>query len=146
VSASRSSSRWEPGAPDLAVEIVSRNEGDGIEWAEKLARYAELGVQELLRFDPEEAAGRRRRAWDRIEEDFVERAVEGDETPCVVLALHWVVRPIDAVPAGLRLAHDGGLVASPEEALDTARVVEVEGRLAAEARVRELEEELRRRG
>jgi Uma2 family endonuclease len=137
---------WERGAPDLAVEIISPNEGDGIEWDEKLARYAELGVQELLRFDPEEAAGQRLRAWDRIEGDFVERAVEGDGTPCVALALHWVVRPIDAVPVGLRLADDhGSLVASRAEALETACVVETEGRIAAEARVRELEEELRRR-
>src|SRR5580692_9728038 len=39
---------WEQGgAPQLAVEIISPNEGDGIAWDVKLARYGELGVEEL---------------------------------------------------------------------------------------------------
>jgi Uma2 family endonuclease len=131
---------WEHGAPDLAIEIISPNEGDGMAWDEKVARYAELGVEELLRFDPEEAPGRRLRAWDRIEGDFVERTVAGDDTPCVTLALHWVVCPVSGLPVGVRLADDEGTVlATREEALDAAR-------MAAEARVEELEEELRRRG
>src|SRR5271166_975229 len=33
---------WEHGgAPELAVEIISPNEGDGIAWDEKIARYHE---------------------------------------------------------------------------------------------------------
>jgi Uma2 family endonuclease len=32
--------------PELAVEIVSPNEGDGVTWDDKLARYHELGVKE----------------------------------------------------------------------------------------------------
>jgi Uma2 family endonuclease len=138
---------WERGAPDLAIEIIGPNEGDGMDWEEKLARYAELGVEELVRFDPEETSGPRVRAWDRVEGDFVERTVEGDTTPCVVLALHWVVRPVDTLPVGLRLADDeGNVVAARDEALDAARIAETERRIMAEARIRELEEELRRRG
>ena len=49
------------GAPDLAVEIVSPNEGDGVTWDDKLARYHELGVRELVRFDPDAPDGRRLR-------------------------------------------------------------------------------------
>ena len=52
-----------PFAPDLAVEIISPNEGDGVAWEEKLARYHDVGVKELLRFDPEESEGQRLRAW-----------------------------------------------------------------------------------
>lgn len=72
---------WERGGPpELAVEIISPNEGDGIDWDEKLARYHELGVEELLRFDPAEAEGRRLRAWDRLRDDLVERQVASDRT------------------------------------------------------------------
>ncbi len=46
------------GVPELAIEIISPNEGDGVAWEEKLARYHELGVRELVRFDPEEHEGR----------------------------------------------------------------------------------------
>jgi Uma2 family endonuclease len=127
---------WQRGAPELAVEVISPNEGDGIEWDEKLSRYAELGAQELLRFDPEEAPGHRLRAWDRLEGDFLERAVSQDRTPCVTLGLSWVVCPVETLTIGLRLEDDDAKrVATREE-------VEIEAR---EARIRELEEELRRR-
>jgi Uma2 family endonuclease len=130
----------EGGAPELAIEIVSPNEGDGVAWSEKLARYHELGVVELIRFDPEDPPGARLRAWDRIDEDLVERAVEAERTPCATLGLTWVVAPVGVEPIGLRLANaEGRLLESNEEALKDAKV-------AAEARVRELEEELRKRG
>ena len=68
------------GGPDLAVEIVSPNEGDGLTWDEKLARCHQLGVTELVRFDPGGAEGARLRVWDRVEEDLVERQIAGDRT------------------------------------------------------------------
>jgi Uma2 family endonuclease len=131
---------WEQGGvPELAVEIISPNEGDGVAWDEKLARYHELGVPELVRFDPELPEGQRLRVWDRVREDLVERRVDGDRTPCLALGLHWNVCPVEGQPAGLRLIDDaGGLLEAPEEA-------EARGRAAAEARVRELEAELARR-
>jgi Uma2 family endonuclease len=138
---------WErKGPPDLAVEIISPNEGDGVAWEEKLARYHELGVKELVRFDPEAPEGRRLRAWDRVREDLVERQLGGDRTPCLMLGLNWVVAMVEGEHAGLRLADDEGrLLEAPEEA-DTRRRLEAEGRAdAAEARVRELEAELARR-
>ncbi len=132
------------GTPELAVEIVSPSEGDGIAWDEKLARYHELGVKELVRFDPE-APGPRLRVWDRVREDLVERQIEGDRTPCLTLGLNWTVCPVGSEPVGLRLMDDAGrLLPVPEEAEAKARV-EAEARAgAAEARVRELEEQLRR--
>jgi Uma2 family endonuclease len=131
---------WEQaGVPDLAVEIVSPNEGDGIAWDDKLARYHELGVKELVRFDPEAAEGRRLRAWDRVREDLVEREVAGDSTPCLTVGPSWTVRPVEGQPAGLRLVDDAGqLLEVPEEA-------EARHRAIAEARVRELEAEIERR-
>jgi Uma2 family endonuclease len=130
---------WEQGgAPDLAVEIVSPNEGDGVPWDDKLRRYHELGVKELVRFDPDAPAGRRVRVWDRVREDLVERQIAGERTPCLTLGLNWAVRPVEDQPAGLRLIDDEGrLLESPEES-------EARGRSEAEARVRQLEEQLRR--
>jgi Uma2 family endonuclease len=52
---------WQSGAPDLAVEIVSPSDSEGLAWDEKVARYAELGITELLRFDPEAPEGERMR-------------------------------------------------------------------------------------
>jgi Uma2 family endonuclease len=134
---------WEQGgAPDLAIEIISPNEGDGVPWEEKLARYHELGVKELLRFDPEAPEGRRLRSWDRVREDLVERVVAGDRTPCLTLGLTWTVQPIAARSGevlGLRLIDDAGRM------LETREEREARGRAEAEARVRELEAELARR-
>lgn len=163
---------WEQGGPpELAVEIISPNEGDGVEWDVKLASYHELGVTELVRFDPEAREGERLRAWDRVDEDLVEREVMGDTTPCQTLGLMWVVRPLERVrdvPACLRLTDlEGGLVLDARETETQARLDEVKARLEeakradteaqarleeakradiAEARIRALEEELRRRG
>jgi Uma2 family endonuclease len=133
------------GTPELAVEIISPNEGDGIAWDEKLARYHELGVKELVRFDPEASVGQRLRAWDRVREDLVERQLEGERTPCLTLGLNWAVGAAGGEPVGLRLVDDTGRVLpTPEEAEARARA-EAEARAgAAEERVRELEEALRR--
>jgi Uma2 family endonuclease len=127
---------WEQGGPpQLAIEIISPNEGDGVPWEEKLARYDDLGVDELVRFDPDEPEGRRLRVWDRVGGDLVERVVGVDETPCRTLGLVWTVRDI-AAPSGdlvgVRLMNgEGSLIETREE--------------KAAARIRELEEELRRR-
>jgi Uma2 family endonuclease len=142
---------WEQGGPpDLAVEIISPNEGDGTTWDEKFARYHELGAKELVRFDPEERPGRRLRVWDRVQEDLVERVIADERTPCLTLGLAWTVRMI-ITPAGelvgLRLVDDEGrLLETREEKAEARARTEAEARAAAEARVRELEEELRRRG
>jgi Uma2 family endonuclease len=140
---------WEQsGVPELAVEITSPNEGDGVTWEEKFARYYELGVKELVRFDPEEPEGRRVRVWDRVEDDLVERVIAGDRTPCLTLGLAWTVQKIPAHPGevlGLRLVDDEGrLLETREEKAERAKTEADEARAVAEARVRELEEQLQR--
>jgi Uma2 family endonuclease len=143
------------GAPHLAVEVVSPNEGDGTTWEEKLARYHQLGVAELVRFDPEAPEGTRLRVWDRVQGDLVERQIGEDRTPCLTLGLAWTVRMVPgpsggaAAYVGLRLVDDEGrLLETPEESEARARAAaearSQEDRAAAEARIRELEEQLRR--
>ncbi|WP_394825368.1 Uma2 family endonuclease [Pendulispora albinea] len=137
----RSWKTWEcGGVPQLAVEIIRSNDFEWLDWDQRLERYHELGVQELVCFDPEKPEGARLRVWDLIEEDLVEREIENDTTPCATLQLTWVVAPIPGAPFGLRLVDlDGNLVPSELEA--KAKALE-----AAEARVRELEELLRQKG
>jgi Uma2 family endonuclease len=159
------------GAPDVAVEIVSPNEGDGVPWEEKIERYHQLGVEELVRYDPLAPEGRRLRAWDRYDDDFVERLIHDEKTKCRAFGLFWAVRRIPPQAKGgpefdgLRLIdEEGPVLESPEEAEARARAAETQraeaesqraeaesqradaearGRADAEARVRALEEELR---
>jgi Uma2 family endonuclease len=137
---------WLRGAPELVVEILSKHDREPLTWEEKLERFHELGVSEVLRFDVEGKAGRRLRAWDRVEDDLVERAVSGDTTPCVTLGLHWVVAPAPELAAALRLARDPEgreLMLAPIE-VALAREADALARAeAAQARVAELEAELR---
>jgi Uma2 family endonuclease len=168
---------WENGGPpDLAVEIVSPHEGspNTLTWAEKFARYHELGVKELVRFDPDAPEGKQLRAWDRVRGDLVERVIGDDRTPCLTLGLNWIVCPIDESLVGLRLVDDDGrlLLTETEVAAQRAETeaqradaearakatealraeteaqradAEARARAAAEARIRELEVELARR-
>lgn len=130
---------WERGGPpDLVVEIVSPSEDAERDWSEKLARYFECGVSEVVRFDPGAPEGARLRVWDRLDDDLVERVVTSDRTTCVTLNLGWVVRPVAEEPVGLRLERANG------DLVETAREAAVRAREAAETRVRELEEEVRR--
>lgn len=143
---------WERGAPEVAVEIVSHSDWPELPWLEKLSRYARLGVKEVLRFDPKAPVGKRLRAWDRVNERLAEREVLGDVTPSQILGLTWVVAPAESMAVALRIAVDEAgkeFVASRLEALAAeteALKAEAKARQAAEARVRELEEELKRRG
>jgi uncharacterized protein YjbJ (UPF0337 family) len=160
---------WERGVPDVAVEIVSDSDASSASWDAKLLRYQELGVRELVRFDPDEAPSRQVRIWDRVGGELVERTEKKDRYLCRGLSLHWVVVPARGFPAVIRLARDAegrDLVLTPEEAEGRAREAadrareaegrarEAEGRAreaadrareAAEQRVAELEAELRLR-
>jgi Uma2 family endonuclease len=58
----RSWKTWEEGGvPELAVEIVSASDADEEAWQAKLGKYRELGVKELVRFDPADSPGARLR-------------------------------------------------------------------------------------
>ncbi len=138
---------WERGGPpQLAIEIVSASDEEPIRWSEKLERYHELGVQELVRFDAD-ADGGRIRVWDRITDDLVERLVEGDVTECLTLdpllgaGVDWVAAPLGAYPHALRLRRAGLLLPTPEEEASA----HAEQARAAAQRIAELEAELARR-
>jgi Uma2 family endonuclease len=124
---------WEHGTPELAVEILSRSDGPDEPWNDKLARYHELGVRELVRFDPQAPAGSRIRVWDRVEDDLVEREVEHDTTPCVPLKLFWIVAPIDGFAVALRLARDPDKTEILLSELETARAVAATARAESQA-------------
>lgn len=119
---------WERGTPELAVEIVSDADASEEAWRDKLRRYHEMGVRELVRFDSDAVPGERLRIWDRLEGDLVERDVVADASPCVVLGLYWVVAPVEGIEAGLRLARqaDGSALLLS----DAERLAELEAELA----------------
>ena len=137
------------------VEIVSRSDQSDRAFDEKLARYREAGVLEVVRFDPEDT--RRPLAfWDRIDGDLVERKLDGPEALfCDTLGLYWCVVLDLGLGLTLRLANDPrgqSLVPTPEEAERAAKEAERAAKEAALAerdealaRVAELEAELGRR-
>lgn len=136
---------WQRGAPELAVEIVSDSDAPERAWEEKIERYHAAGFEEIVRFDPERPKGSRLRVWDRVDGDLVERIVRDDLSPCLILGGALLVHEDPALGPMLRLSRDirgQELLPTPEEARDA----EAQARREAEARIRELEEELRRRG
>lgn len=137
---------WEWGAPELAVEILSRSdEGDSETWSSKLQKYARLGVRELVAFDPESSAPRLR-VWDWLEGDLVERELSGSAASNV-LPGYWLEVVDPKLGPTLRLSRDAAgaaLFPTRAEAEAEARRLETQARESAEARVRELEAELAR--
>ncbi|HXK20792.1 MAG TPA: Uma2 family endonuclease [Polyangiaceae bacterium] len=135
---------WERGAPHVAVEVISHTDVGEKAWAIKLEKYERLGVQELVRFEPD-ARPPSLRVWDRVENDLVERDDVGRSAPSLVLPGHWLLVDDPELGAALRLSHDAQgeqLYPTPAE----ARRLEAEAqRLEAELRIRELEAELARR-
>ncbi len=93
---------WERGAPDIAVEIVSRSDAPEPDWEEKLAKYCKIGLKELVRFDHRPVRNALR-IWDNVEGDLVERDMDDpDARKSLVLPYFWHVTA-DRV---LRLAED----------------------------------------
>lgn len=113
---------WEKGTPELCVEILSPSDSEEkLSFAEKLRRYTALGTRELIVFN---ADRKRIRAWDRVGDDFVERIVAGDQTPCVTIPRHaFVVAPDAKLGHVLRLRDaEGKLI--PTDAEEVARLRE----------------------
>ena len=126
---------WERGVPEVAVEIVSDSDASSASWEAKLRRYQELGVRELVRFDPDETGERQLRIWDRVEGELVERTGAKDRHLCRGLSLSWVIVPTRSFPAALRLARDAegrDLVLTPEETADRGREAADRAREAAD--------------
>ena len=136
---------WERGAPQLAIEIISASDADYAPWERKLERYRHVGVRELVRFDPDDVE-EPFRVWDLADGVAVERdRASPGFLECRTLGAFFCLRQDDALGIMLRLARDAEgteLLPTPQEARQGAE----QARLAAEARVRELEAELARRG
>jgi hypothetical protein len=129
---------WERGAPHLAVEVVSPSDASEGDWQEKLSAYRKSGVNEIARFDPDDAE-RPLRLWDRFDGDLVERELIGEHALlCDALGVYWCVLDDPTLGRVLRLSLDAlGRTLVPTE-LERERA-------AAAARIAELEAELRRR-
>jgi Uma2 family endonuclease len=138
---------WERGAPELAVEIISRSDSGEALWNVKLERYHRLGVRELVLFDPDDDE-RPLRLWDYVDGDLVERLVENARSAqCDALELWWLAIPAADLGLTLRLSRDVEgtlLLPTPTEAEASARRSAEERFRSAEERVRELETELER--
>jgi Uma2 family endonuclease len=132
---------WERGAPQLAVEVISKSDARDRPWDAKLARYARLGVNELVRFDGDDTA-QPLRIWDRVDGDLVERDPEGPGfSRCDTLDAFWCVRGAPLSGLDLRLSRDEtghDLFLTTEEHSHQ----ETEARRLAEARARELEQQI----
>lgn len=130
---------WERGAPQLAIEVISEDDERDRNWEVKLERYRRVGVVELIRFDPNATDPEKVvRIWDAVEGDLAEREVTGSATPSRVLPGHWLIVQDVTLGPTLRLSHD----AQGSNLYPTSR----EQSAQAEARIRELEAELARRG
>jgi hypothetical protein len=126
---------WLSGAPDLAVEIVSKMDRRDDDWSEMLARYRASGIGEVVRFDASDAA-HLIRIWDRVEGDMIERASSGPHFhECTTLGLWWLVEQSE-YGTRLRLARDRegrDRLLTPQE--DCARLA---AELASERKARAL--------
>ena len=143
---------WELGAPHVGVEIVSDWDKTNSTTEQKLERYREAGVLEVVRFDP---SGRepRLRLWDLFDGDLVERDLSDEEARrCDALAAYWVVVEHPTLKSTLRLSRDRegrDLLPTPAEAMQAKYEAEKEAarreKEAALARIAELEAELARK-
>jgi Uma2 family endonuclease len=133
---------WERGAPHLAIEVASVFDAGEAEWQRKLARYRKCGINEIARFDPEDAK-HPLRLWDRLEGDLVERDLTGEHALlCDTLGVHWCVQADATLGRVLRLSFDAlGQTLVPT--VDEQRAAAAERELAAEReRAAEAEREL----
>lgn len=132
---------WKHGAPQLAVEILSKTDARDRDWSAKLESYCRSGVLELVRFDPE-ATVTPLAVWDLANGDAFQRDLGQEESRRSVLDGYWTVRPDAELGCVLRVANDPGgedLWPTPEELFERERAA----RAADLARIAELEQKLR---
>ena len=136
---------WERGVPHVAVEIISDSDASESKWQEKLERYRQLGISELVWFDPD-SSERPLRIWDFVGDDLLERRLLEPWAESRHLGGYWL--PVEA-PNGdltLRLSRDQcGFSLFPTLAEHNGELlrVEAEGR-RMEAEARRMEAEARR--
>jgi Uma2 family endonuclease len=146
---------WERGAPHVGVEVVSPSDASDLRLEEKLERYRQAGVAEVVRYD-HDAVEQPIRIWDLLDGDLVERDLSDPEgLRCDALGFYWCVYPDPELGATLRLTRDRegrDLVMTPGEA-DRAKLVLEQAKVEAErsakeaalTRIAELEAELHRK-
>lgn len=113
---------WADGTPELCVEILSPSDSaEKLTFAEKLRRYEALGTRELVVFNSDAKRGRRLRVWDRVRDDFIERVVLQEKTPCTVLdGVEFVVGKASDLGEVLRITRNGEIVPTDVESRDAA--------------------------
>jgi Putative restriction endonuclease len=137
---------WETGVvPSFALEVVSSRDWEK-DYREAVQRYADLGVGELIVFDPDHHRDRDRVRWQRYAQRKGRGLVQievtnGDRVRSRVLGCHMRVV---GVGSAMRLRLGRGpkgdeLVPTAEEEEHAARLEEHAARLEALARVAELE-------
>jgi hypothetical protein len=129
---------WELGAPHLGIEITSDSDAPRLRFEEKLERYRQAGVLEVVRFDAKDQTAPIR-LFDWFDGDMVERDnTDPESVRCDVLGLYWCVRQDHELGPTLRLSRDPGgrdLVLTPleiaEASLAEARacIAELEAKL-----------------
>lgn len=115
---------WDKGAPHVGVEIVSDWDRAEMRVEEKLERYRQVGILEVVRYDPENRATPLR-LWDLFDGDLVERDLADPEAyRCDALGLYWCIHDDATLGPTLRLARGSGcaeLIPTPEEAERAAK-------------------------
>jgi Uma2 family endonuclease len=110
---------WEHGAPEVGVEIVSESDAGEREVAEKLERYRQAGVREVVVFDPNRTDAALR-CFDLFDGDLVERDPSDPEARrCDALGAYWCIVMDAELGPTLRLSRerDGSVrLPTPEEA------------------------------
>jgi Uma2 family endonuclease len=126
---------WEDGAPNLVVEVVSVDRNKDYVMAP--LRYEEMGVDELIVFDPHRGPGRIRWQVYRRDENglCLHTKTDGDRVRSGVLGCHLVrVEHADGTPrVRLGTGADGGiLVPTPDEEAKRERAAKERERAAKE--------------
>ena len=130
---------------EIAVEIISDDDRAPEVWSAKLQRYRQMGVAELVRFDPESVSDAKLRVWNRVDGALVEREVHGSGAPSLIQDMDWVLAPADGFELALRIAtgeESRQLVLTRAEARQAEAEARAEAR-QAEAEARQAEAEAR---
>ena len=139
---------WELGAPHVGVEIVSDWDKASSTTEQKLERYREAGILEVVRFDPK-GKEPRLRLWDLFDGDLVERDLSDPEARrCDALGAYWCIVEVPELGSTLRVSRDPdgrSILPTPAEAERAEKEAERAEKEAALARIAALEAELARK-
>ncbi len=137
---------WEWGPPQVGVEIVSSSDAPERVMNEKLERYREAGIIEVVRFDPRPQA-EPLRLWDLVAGDMVERDLSDPKALlCDATGLYWCVREVAGLGRTLRIGRDvegRDLLLTPDEASEARARASDEKARASDEKARASDEKAR---